>query len=94
MTNSRQASQRQESKPATTKAKDTSNNKNKNNTSATSGTTHTVAKGESLYRISQRYGVSVDEIRNANNIKGDGIKAGQKIKIPAKSNKTSSKRRR
>lgn len=55
-------------------------------------TTHTIKSGENLGRIAAKYGISVDELRKANNIKGDKIKAGDKLKIPAK--KATSKRRR
>ena len=47
-------------------------------------TTHTVRKGENLSKIAKRYGVSVQAIRNANNIKNDRINVGQKLKIPVK----------
>ena len=40
--------------------------------------------GDSLYKLSKRYGVTVADIRKANNLKGDDIKIGQKIKIPRK----------
>ena len=53
--------------------------------STTAGTTtHTVRSGDSLYKLSKRYGVTVADIRKANNLKGDDIKIGQKIKIPRK----------
>lgn len=47
-------------------------------------TTHTVRKGENLSKIAKRYGVSVQAIRDANNIKNDRINVGQKLKIPVK----------
>jgi len=59
--------------------------------------THKVAKGENLSKIAKRYGVSVADIREANGLKNDNIRAGQKLKIPAKksaSRRKSSKRRR
>ncbi len=43
---------------------------------------HTVEKGETLYSISRKYGKSVEEISKANNISGNGIKAGQILIIP------------
>ncbi|MGM9845783.1 MAG: transglycosylase SLT domain-containing protein [Muribaculaceae bacterium] len=47
-------------------------------------TNHTVKKGENLFKIAKKYGVTVDDIKKANNIKGDNIKQGQKLKIPKK----------
>ena len=47
-------------------------------------TSHTIRKGENLGTIAAKYGVSVNELRKANNIKGDDIKAGDKLNIPAK----------
>ncbi|MDE6334265.1 MAG: LysM peptidoglycan-binding domain-containing protein [Muribaculaceae bacterium] len=55
---------------------------------------HTVRKGENLSKIASRYGVTVNAIRVANNLKNDGLQIGQKLKIPAKSDAKSSKRRR
>ena len=49
-----------------------------------STTTHTVRSGDSLYKLAKRYGVGVAEIRKANNMTGDNIKIGQKLKIPRK----------
>ena len=46
--------------------------------------THTVKRGENLSKIADKYGVTADALRKANGIKGDGIKAGDTIKIPAK----------
>jgi len=58
-------------------------------------TQHEVKKGESLEKIAKKTGVSVAELKKANNIKGDGnkIKAGEKIIVPAKGStaKSSSK---
>lgn len=46
--------------------------------------THTVASGESLSRIANRYGVSVREIQQLNNITDPNkIRIGQKLKLPA-----------
>lgn len=53
----------------------------------TSGTTalamdYTIQRGDSLFLIGQRFGVTVDELRNANGISGDLIFAGETITIP------------
>lgn len=45
---------------------------------------HTVRKGESLWSISQKYkGVSAEDIRRENNLRGNAIRPGQRLKIPA-----------
>ena len=44
---------------------------------------HTVVKGDSLWKLSRQYGVSVDAIKAANGMTGDTIRIGQTIKIPA-----------
>lgn len=55
-------------------------------------TEHTIKKGETLSEISERTGVSIKELKAANGIKNDdNIKAGDNLKIPAKSGKASSK---
>ena len=44
---------------------------------------HTVRKGESLWTISQKYkGVSAEDIRRENKLKGNAIRPGQRLKIP------------
>ena len=45
---------------------------------------HIVEKGDTLYSLSKKYGVSVDELRSANAISGSDLYAGQKLIIPAK----------
>lgn len=44
--------------------------------------THTVAKGETLGGIAQRFGCSPDAIRRANKLRGDLIRIGQRLDIP------------
>ena len=44
---------------------------------------YTVKSGDSLYKIAQRYpGVTTDNIKKANGLKSDAIRAGQKLTIP------------
>ena len=45
-------------------------------------TAYTVAKGDTLYSLSKRYGVAIDVIESANPTLTEGLKAGQTIKIP------------
>lgn len=43
--------------------------------------THTVAQGETMFSISQKYGVKVDQIKEWNELPDTGVKIGQQIKI-------------
>lgn len=43
---------------------------------------HKVARGESLSIIAQRYQVSVDSLKKANNLKSDVVRIGQQLVIP------------
>ncbi|MEM1115918.1 MAG: LysM peptidoglycan-binding domain-containing protein [Bacteroidota bacterium] len=48
-----------------------------------SGTaTHTVAAGETLFRIALRYDTTVEELRRINGIEGDRIAVGQRLRLP------------
>lgn len=42
---------------------------------------HVVKRGESLYTISRKYQVSIDSIKEANSIRNDDLKIGQRLKI-------------
>ncbi len=53
--------------------------------------THTVRKGESLWLIARRYGVTVVDIKKWNSLKSDRLSAGQKLVIFGKSSSVSSK---
>ncbi|MBB1320910.1 MULTISPECIES: N-acetylmuramoyl-L-alanine amidase [Shewanella] len=48
----------------------------------TSNVKHSVKRGESLSIIAQRYSVSVSSIKQANNLKSDVVRIGQKLVIP------------
>ena len=52
-----------------------------NDSEAASSTVYTVKKGDSLYKISRQYNVSVSTIKSLNNLKSDLIKPKQKLKI-------------
>ena len=50
-------------------------------------TSHVVKDGSNLTKLAKQYGVSVDEIKRANGLKNDNIRAGQTLKIPKKGKK-------
>ncbi|MDE7179919.1 MAG: transglycosylase SLT domain-containing protein [Muribaculaceae bacterium] len=54
---------------------------------------HTIKSGENLTTIAKKYGTTVAELQKANNMKGDALRAGDQLKIPATkaSSATSSK---
>lgn len=46
---------------------------------STETTYHTVAKGETLFRISRQYGVSVNDLKEWNHLQGNMISVGQRL---------------
>ena len=54
-------------------------------------TVHTVQKGENLFRISQEYGTTIDEIKNWNGLKDDKIKMGQELIVGVSNRKSTRK---
>ena len=78
-----------EAPPATKKAEPTkkvaADAPPKTVTKAAAARTHTLKSGETLYRLSTKYGVSVAAIQKANNIKNPNtLRDGTKLVIPAK----------
>ena len=67
----------------------TTNNNNNNNkpkpTTPTGSKTHTVQRGDTLYGIGLRYGVSSNDIKKWNNLTSDMIYVGQKLAINGQS---------
>ncbi len=59
-------------------------------------TNHKIKRGESLSSISRKYGVTIAELKKANGMSGDNLRAGATLKIPAKSSsrKSSSTKKR
>lgn len=45
---------------------------------------YTVKKGDSLYAIANKYGISVNELKDANNLTTNTLSIGQTLKIPPK----------
>ena len=45
---------------------------------------HTVVRGDTLWGISRKYGVSIDDIKQANNMRNDTVVLGTTLTIPAR----------
>lgn len=58
------------------------------NQTAKKNNTYSVMAGDSLWKISRSFGVSIESIRNANNISGDTIYPGQLLTIPDRTSNT------
>ncbi|MBQ9661323.1 MAG: LysM peptidoglycan-binding domain-containing protein [Bacteroidales bacterium] len=62
-----------------------SSSKSSSSTTKAKSVIYTVKSGDTLFKISQKYpGVSADDIKKANGLKSDAIRAGQKLTIPTK----------
>ncbi|MCH5234868.1 MAG: LysM peptidoglycan-binding domain-containing protein [Muribaculaceae bacterium] len=77
-------------KPAPSNNKTQTSTPKKQTTTSSKTTTHLVSKGETLSTIAKKYGTTITAIKNANGLKNDNIRAGQTLKIPAKSTGTTS----
>ncbi|KXZ40392.1 Copper amine oxidase N-terminal domain-containing protein [Alkalithermobacter thermoalcaliphilus JW-YL-7 = DSM 7308] len=64
------------------------NEQTKTITINTSGKNHVVQPGDTLWRLSRAYNVSIDDLKRANNLTSDTIIVGQNLIIPSKSNVT------
>ena len=42
---------------------------------------HRVVKGDTLYRLSKEYGLTVDRLKQLNNLQNSDIKIGQLLKV-------------
>lgn len=51
---------------------------------AAAARSHKVVKGDTLYSLARRYGVTVDDIKKANNLADSSLRIGQRLKIPKK----------
>ena len=49
---------------------------------------YTVKKGDSLWLIANKYGTTIDELKNANNLKSNTLSIGQTLIIPEKKENT------
>lgn len=50
---------------------------------APSGNVYTVKSGDSLWSIAKKYGITVDDLKNANNLTSNLLNIGQKLIIPS-----------
>lgn len=55
--------------------------KAKGNTRGGGGKYYTVRRGDTLYRIASKHGITVQKLKKLNGIKGDNIRVGQKLKV-------------
>ena len=89
--------QKVEKQSTTTQKKQSTTSSSKKKSSSSkkkSSQSHKVKSGESLAKIASKYGVTVNELKKANNLKGNTSHPGDKIKIPSKKKSKSKKRRR
>lgn len=70
-----------DNKKADPKKADNKADNSKDAKTKTKEVNHTVVKGESLEKIAKKHGTTVDNLRKHNNIKGDKIQPGQKLKV-------------
>jgi LysM repeat protein len=56
-----------------------------NRTKTSAGTIHRVGQKETLYSIAKQYGVTVDDLKNWNNLSNTGLKLGQELLVKPKS---------
>lgn len=61
---------------------------NQNNNQPPQVQIYTVKSGDSLYKIAQRYNVTVDDLKNYNNLTSNMLRIGQVLRIPASSTST------
>jgi N-acetylmuramoyl-L-alanine amidase len=73
---------------AASKPQENSETTTKDN-SASNLPTHQVVRGESLFLISRKYGLQVEEIKSLNNLVADEITIGQVLTLPAVAQATS-----
>ena len=66
---------------STTKNKTSLNKKSGNKTVKKSVDYYSVKRGDSLFAIAKKYGITVEELRSMNKLKGNKLNQGQKLKI-------------
>ena len=61
--------------------KQSSKNKKEKKKKVKDDANYTVKKGDTLYSLSKKYNISIDEIKKNNNLKNNQLSIGQKLKI-------------
>lgn len=72
------------SSPSTTKSRSENPREKTSKPAVEEGLEHIVSKGESLFAIAEAYGVTVKSIKEANQLKTNELRVGQKLFIPKK----------
>lgn len=49
---------------------------------SSAGAVHTVRAGETLFSLSRQYNVGIEALKSANNLTGNSLRVGQKLRIP------------
>lgn len=84
------AETRTETAKASGNSSKSSGSSSKTQTAASQPKVHNIRSGETLSSIAAKYGVSIAEIKKANGMTGDALRAGKTLKIPAKSSSAKS----
>jgi len=71
-------------KTSTTKGKKGKSAKGKKSEKKAKPASYTIREGENLTVIARKHGVSVDDLKKANGLTSDNLRAGKTLKIPAK----------
>ena len=66
---------------SSTKSKTVTNKNVAKKTVKKSEVTYSVKRGDSLFAIAKKYGISVEDLRSMNKLKGNKLNAGQKLKV-------------
>jgi len=71
----------EQTKQEQTKQEHPSSKQQLQNTSTSVPVYHTVERGETIFKICAKYNISEQQLRSLNNIKGDHIELGQKLRV-------------